>query len=755
MATNELKVLLTGDASRLSASLNTASGKLKSFGKNVSKMGASLSKLSLPLALAGGAAIKMGVDFDKSMTKIKSLVGVASAEVDKMGEAAKKMASETGVSANDAAEALFFVTSAGLRGSEAMDVLNASLKASAVGLGETKVVADLATSAMNAYGSQVLSATDATDVMVSAVREGKLEAYELASSMGRVLPIASNMGVTFGEVGAAFAALSRTGTNAAEAATQVRGIFASLLKPTTDAENALNEMGLSSAELRRSLKEDGLLATLEVLKANFEGNDTAAQRVFGNVRALSGVMDLLGANVETTRQIFDNMTKTQGATAKAFEATSESASFKLQKSLNELRVAFTELGGELLKTFLPYIKSAASALMNLFKGFQNLSPTAKKAIIILGGIVTVLGPALIVVGQLITAFGSLASAISFVGSSSVVEKLIKGMKSLNITMLANPYVAIAAAIIAVGTAFVTAANKIAPSLSTFEQAQAALKGFMQGGAAGVSSGLAMAEAAALSAKKAQSGAALSPGVATTGPNLPGQGQSASSTFGLGLLAPNKIVETTKAVQDLTPEVAKLKTEIKGISETPIVLTTSFTEIKDQTKDLRDFIQVNFGSIAESMGMAFASALVNGENVFGALSSLIMGAMGDLLIQMGKAAIAAAKITLTFANPLMGLAAGVTAVALGTAIKAMSSKVKSGGFTAFANGGIVSSPTLGLVGEYAGARSNPEVIAPLDKLKSLLGDTGGNSVQVGGEFKLRGDDLYVSLERTKKRRNRIG
>src|SRR6056297_175707 len=107
MATNELKVLLTGDASKLSASLNTASSKLKSFGKKVTGVGTSLSKLSLPLALAGSAAIKMGVDFDKSMTKIKSLVGVASAEVDKMGEAAKRMASETGVSANDAAEALF------------------------------------------------------------------------------------------------------------------------------------------------------------------------------------------------------------------------------------------------------------------------------------------------------------------------------------------------------------------------------------------------------------------------------------------------------------------------------------------------------------------------------------------------------------------------------------------------------------------------------------------------------------------------
>src|SRR5210317_1136443 len=268
MATNELKVLLTGDASRLSASLNTASGKLKSFGSNVKNIGASLQRVAVPLALAGGAAIKLGMDFDKSMTQIKSLVGVASAEVDKMGKAARQMAINTGKSSTEAADALFFITSAGLRGSEAMDVLDASLKAAAVGLGETSTVADLATSAMNAYGSATLSATDATDVMVSAVREGKLEASELAGAMGGVLPIASNMGVKFHEVGAAFAALSRTGTGASEAATQIRGILSSLLKPTTQAEAALTQMKLSSAGLRKSLKEDGLLATLEILKKN-------------------------------------------------------------------------------------------------------------------------------------------------------------------------------------------------------------------------------------------------------------------------------------------------------------------------------------------------------------------------------------------------------------------------------------------------------------------------------------------------------
>ena len=72
----------------------------------------------------------------------------------------------------------------------------------------------------------------------------------------------------------------------------------------------------------------------------------------------------------------------------------------------------------------------------------------------------------------------------------------------------------------------------------------------------------------------------------------------------------------------------------------------------------------------------------------------------------------------------------------------------------ANGGIVSSPTLGLMGEYPGARSNPEVIAPLDKLKGLIGNNGSNNVQVGGQFVLKGQDLIVSLERATNNRNRI-
>jgi hypothetical protein len=68
---------------------------------------------------------------------------------------------------------------------------------------------------------------------------------------------------------------------------------------------------------------------------------------------------------------------------------------------------------------------------------------------------------------------------------------------------------------------------------------------------------------------------------------------------------------------------------------------------------------------------------------------------------------------------------------------------------FASGGIVSGPTMAMVGEYPGAKTNPEVIAPLDKLRSMI---GGNTVQVTG--KISGRDILLTSERNAIDRNRV-
>jgi hypothetical protein len=64
---------------------------------------------------------------------------------------------------------------------------------------------------------------------------------------------------------------------------------------------------------------------------------------------------------------------------------------------------------------------------------------------------------------------------------------------------------------------------------------------------------------------------------------------------------------------------------------------------------------------------------------------------------------------------------------------------------FANGGLVYGPTVGLMGEYSGASNNPEVIAPLNKLRSLLGDDSGGGSSVV-EFHIKGRELVGILNK---------
>jgi len=132
----------------------------------------------------------------------------------------------------------------------------------------------------------------------------------------------------------------------------------------------------------------------------------------------------------------------------------------------------------------------------------------------------------------------------------------------------------------------------------------------------------------------------------------------------------------------------------------------------------------------------------GKNMLGAIAAF-MDSLGKALIATAVASEAFQKLILT--NPLAAAAAGVALVAGAQIVR---NSLKEGPeVTAFAEGGIVSGPTLGLMGEYPNARSNPEVIAPLDKLQGML-NTGSQSGYVASTT-ITGRDLAIVLERYNK------
>jgi len=154
-------------------------------------------------------------------------------------------------------------------------------------------------------------------------------------------------------------------------------------------------------------------------------------------------------------------------------------------------------------------------------------------------------------------------------------------------------------------------------------------------------------------------------------------------------------------------------------------------------------------IAVAFGEAIGGAMSGQQDVLANFGDAILTALGGFMSQVGKMLIAYAisieKLQTAFANPTEALIAGIALVAIGGAIK--SSMKKGPSVPAFAEGGIVSGPTLGLMGEYPNARSNPEVIAPLDKLKGML--KSNDSSGFVASTSIQGRDLAIVLERYNK------
>lgn len=315
-------------------------------------------------ALAGIsiASVKLASDFETSMNRVQALVGVPAAEVQQLSQQVLDLAKTLPVAPTELADALYFIESAGLRGSRAMDALTASAQASAAGLGDTKDIADAVTSAMNAYASSGLTATHATDILIAAVREGKTDPAQFASVLGQVIPVAAAVGVSFDEVAAAIASSTREGLNASRAATGFRFLLTSFIRPSQQSEEALAGVGISLQDLSDSLQNRGLLATVTSLANKFDISTAAGRKLFATVvggsRGMLAAQILVGQNAEAVQQVFQDVANSSGSLFEAFNIAGERLSFQWGTVVNQFRVAGIELGTSLL----PIIKDVVGAL---------------------------------------------------------------------------------------------------------------------------------------------------------------------------------------------------------------------------------------------------------------------------------------------------------------------------------------------------------------------------------------------------------
>lgn len=221
----------------------------------------------------------------------------------------------------------------------------------------------------------------------------------------------------------------------------------------------------------------------------------------------------------------------------------------------------------------------------------------------------------------------------------------------------------------------------------------------------------------------------------------------------GLLGINNKEFTIKPILKIAPIVV-------GINE----FQKRVQEFNDQASTvLSNGVSNGFAALGSSIG----ESLANGGDMIATLGQSVLSIIGNIATELGKAAIAVGvgmlAIKAAFKNPFTAIAAGVALVAVGSFISSKVANITTGNnnnkqnsaqqFKPFANGGIVYGPTFAQVGEYAGASSNPEVIAPLNKLKDIIGGNQGTTVSASVGISMR--ELVVKIRQEEKLMGRMG
>jgi len=460
--------------------------------------------------------------------------------------------------------------------------------------------------------------------------------------------------------------------------------------------------------------------------------------------------DKLGAgrvSVDQFNEVLQSFSQEGGFAAGAMERLSETASGKFSTALDNLKLA----GAALAEDLLPVVKNLIDDFTAFTQRIQKLSPESKELALQILAVAAAVGPVLAVLPSVLTGFK--AVRIAFL--------------ALNSAMLTNPFAVVATGIALVVTGFIALNSKTLDAATAVEKLAQANKDLtLQEQKRNVEKAIADQQALVdllKSEKEAK--------------------DKIAEKFGGKAIKEQR--EANQALQDANAELLKMQEMLAEVdtgmqkvatstADAASTITTTMQRAKGATMEaltpltpkgnkpviqglqemgtaVKDIATKAAESLArtrqemQSFGLQMANSF---QSVF---SQIIEGTFNfrESMVSMLKQVLAKA-LALIAVFALLSAVTGPVGGGFAQSVGGLKGFMSTGfNIPKFADGGIVSGPTMAMVGEYSGAANNPEVIAPLDKLQSMM---GGQAVQVTG--KISGRDILLTSERNAIDRNRV-
>jgi len=261
-------------------------------------------------------AMQAGEQFSKQWAATSTMIMGGAEQIAEMKEELLSLSPVLGVSTN-LAGGLYQVLSAAIPPEAAINFLAVSAKTAKAGVTDTFTAVDALTTVINAYGMKAAEVSKVSDIMFQTVFRGKLTYEQLASSIGTVATLAAKAGIDFEDLSGAVATMTRVGISAQKAMTSLRSIITTIIDPTAGARNMARQLGIELSAT--AVKQKGFVRWLNETIAATGGSIEKQEALFGNIRALTGILALAGPQAKEFAKDVELMRNSAGSTEKAFK----------------------------------------------------------------------------------------------------------------------------------------------------------------------------------------------------------------------------------------------------------------------------------------------------------------------------------------------------------------------------------------------------------------------------------------------------
>jgi TP901 family phage tail tape measure protein len=337
--------------------------------KGLKATGAILAGTATAIGAIGAASVKVGSDFEASMSKVAAISGATGDDLKALTDKAKEMGATTKFSASESADALQYMAMAGWKTDDMLNGLEGIMNLAAASGEDLATTSDIVTDALTAFGLSAEDSTHFADVLAQASSNANTNVGMMGETFKYVAPVAGALGYTAEDTALAIGLMANSGIKASQAGTSLRSIMSRMAKPTKEVQGAMDKLKVSLTDSNGNMKS--LNEVMGDLRKGFAGLSEAEAAemaaALGGQEAMSGLLAIVNASDDDFDKLSDAIYSCDGAAKRMADTMNDN----LQGQITILKSGLEGLGISLYENMEAPLKEVVKEAQNMVQQLQD------------------------------------------------------------------------------------------------------------------------------------------------------------------------------------------------------------------------------------------------------------------------------------------------------------------------------------------------------------------------------------------------